>query len=322
MTDSLLYDKDPATHVAHVTFNRPDRRNALVRDMYEGMHLALADAEQDDTIKVVVLRGAGGCFTSGQDMDLVYSWYEGSRVQGDPAREAGDGRSSATTPPAPEPERKRRPSQRRRLAYDRWAQSFYHELYKHNKVLIAQVEKYALGGGLEFALSCDLAVCGRSTRLGMPAARFLGPVLGNLHLFFHRLGPTFAKDLLLTGRVAGASEFEQRGIFTRFTDDADVAETVEDLAAMVARMPADGIAIAKEFFRLVEESQGMAGADVTEHIAHAFATNLSFEDDEFNFVKLRSRVGTSKAFELRDAYFERGEPLPGVSHPGDDLEKR
>lgn len=302
-TDLVRYDKDPGTHIARVTFCRAERSNALTREMYEALAASLADAEQDDDVKVVVLRGDGGVFTSGQDMAVAYSWYsskpDGGEGEGDPGAgpELGDAKP-------------RRPSQRRRLAYDRWAQRFYHDLYKHNKVLVAQVEGYALGGGLEFALSCDLAVCGRGTRLGMPAARFIGPVLGNLHLFFWRLGPTFAKDLLLTGRVAGADEFEARGIFTRFCDDADVASETEALAAMVARMPADGIAIAKEFFRLVEESPGMGNADVVEHIAHAFATNLSFEADEFNFVKIRSKVGTSKAFELRDSYFDRGEALP------------
>jgi hypothetical protein len=62
----------------------------------------------------------------------------------------------------------------------------------------------------------------------------------------------------------------------------------------------------------VEETPGMAQADVTEVIGHAFGTNLSFRPDEFNFVKIRSKVGTKKAFELRDAYFDRGEPLPDL----------
>jgi enoyl-CoA hydratase/carnithine racemase len=137
-------------------------------------------------------------------------------------------------------------------------------------------------------------------------------VLGNLHLFFYRLGPVLAKDLLLTGRVADASELAARGLFTRFVPRERVAAEAEALAAMVARMPADGIAIAKELFRLVQETPGLAQADVTEIIGHAFATNLSFRADEFNFVKIRSKLGTKKAFELRDAYFDRGEPLPDL----------
>ena len=57
------------------------------------------------------------------------------------------------------------------------------------KVTIAQVETYALGGAFELALMSDLTVVARDAQLGMPGARLLGPALGNLHLFFHRLGP-------------------------------------------------------------------------------------------------------------------------------------
>lgn len=288
----VLYDKDRQTHVARVTFNRPDKLNALVDEMYELMTEALDDAARDDEVKVVILRGAGGTFTTGQDMTVAYGWY-------------------GADPPGPG-EKPERPTQRRRLTYDRYAQAVYHDLYKHNKVLVAQVEGHALGGGLEFLLSCDLSVVAEGTQVGMPAARFLGPVLGNLHLFFHRLGPVLAKDLLLTGRVADAAELAERGAFTRFVPPEAVAVEAEALAAKVARMPADGIAIAKELFRLVEETPGMAQADVTEVIGHAFGTNLSFRPDEFNFVKIRSKVGTKKAFELRDAYFDRGEPLPDL----------
>jgi enoyl-CoA hydratase len=286
----VLYDKDAKTHIARVTFNRPAKLNALVDEMYELMAASLDDAARDDEVKVVILRGAGGTFTTGQDMTVAYGWY-------------------GADPPEPG-EKPERPTQRRRLTYDRYAQAVYHDLYKHNKVLVAQVEGHALGGGLEFLLSCDLTVVAEGTQVGMPAARFLGPVLGNLHLFFHRLGPVLAKDLLLTGRVADAAELAERGVFTRFVAPGAVEAETEALAAQAARMPADGIAIAKELFRLVQETPGMAQADVTEVIGHAFGTNLSFRPDEFNFVKIRSKVGTKKAFELRDAYFDRGEPLP------------
>lgn len=293
MTDAptlATYEKDRDRHIAWITFDNPEKRNALNHEIYEVMERGLVDAEQDDAIKVVVLRGAGGVFSTGQDMSVAYSWY-----------------GPDATPP--EGEKPKRPTQTRRLAYDRWAQGIYHRLYKHNKVLVGQVEGYALGGGLEFALSCDLTVCGQGTKIGMPAARFLGPVLGNMHLFMYRLGPTLAKDLLFTGRIAAASEAADRGVWTRFVPDAEVASATDELAAMCARMPADGIAVAKNFTRLVEEMTGLQGAEITENISHAFGSNLSFGSDEYNFVKIRSKVGTSKAFEYRDRYFDDGVPL-------------
>ena len=82
-----------------------------------------------------------------------------------------------------------------------------------------------------------------------------------------------------------------------------MAERTEDWAAKVARMPADGLAIAKTGFNLVEQSQAYVGEEATGFLLHAFATNLRFEADEFNFVKARAKHGTSEAFRLRDEHF-------------------
>jgi enoyl-CoA hydratase/carnithine racemase len=296
--DVARYEKDPAAHIARITFDNPEKRNALNYDMYEVLLAGLADAEQDDEIKVIILRGAGGCFSTGQDMSVAYSWY------------GPDAGPAPGTKPS-------RPTQTRRLAYDKWAQQPYHRLYEHNKVIIGQIEGYALGGGLEFALSCDLTVCGHSTKIGMPAARFLGPVLGNVHLFLYRLGPTLAKDLLFTGRIAPAADAQAQGVWTRWVPDDEVADTTEALAAQVARMPADGVTVAKNVFRLIEEMTALQGSEITENISHALGSNLSFRPDEFNFVKVRAKVGTSKAFEYRDRYFDDGVPMSELPLDGD-----
>ena len=68
-------------------------------------------------------------------------------------------------------------------------------------------------------------------------------------------------------------------------------------------MPADGLAIAKTGFNLVEQSQAYVGEEATGFLMHAFATNLRFEPDEFNFVKARAQHGTREAFRLRDEHF-------------------
>jgi len=88
-----------------------------------------------------------------------------------------------------------------------------------------------------------------------------------------------------------------------------VAERTEAWAEKVARMPADGLAIAKTSFSLIEQTTAYAGEESAGFLVHAFATNLRFEDDEFNFVKARADVGTSEAFKQRDAHF-RTDGLP------------
>jgi enoyl-CoA hydratase/carnithine racemase len=286
MDDDVLYQKDAVSHIARITLNRPAKLNAMTLDMYEKIVAHLDDVAEDDQIKVVILQGAGENFTAGVDMNEVYDWYG-------PAKGA-DGK-------------KRRPSQRRRLVVDRRTSQVYDRVTYHPKVTITAVRGFALGGGLEFLMSSDISVVGDDAKVGMPATRYLGPVLGDLHLFFHRLGPVLAKDLLLTGRIAEASELAGRGVFTRFVPAADVTTVADELAAQVARMPADGIVIAKEAYRLVEQSMGMALSQVSSYLLHAYGTNLQFEEDEFNFVRNRSGADLAETFDQAEEFYLDGQ---------------
>jgi enoyl-CoA hydratase/carnithine racemase len=279
-------ERDDATGIARVTIDNVDRRNCYDPPMRRQLGAYLDELADDDRVKVVLLRGEGGVFSTGADMANAYSWYQG--------RAGDNGR--------------RRPSQRRRLAVDRESFGFYHEFMGYPKATVAAVRGYALGGGLELALMADIAVVASDTQIGMPATRFLGPALGSLHLFFHRLGPVLARRLLLTGDTVAASTLDRAGVFTEVVDDGDVESRASWWAQKVARMPADGIVMAKEAFRLVEQLQAYQGEEVASYLFHAFGTNLQFEDDEFNFVKVRSEHGTKRAFELRDTHFDVPEP--------------
>ena len=284
----VLMERDDATGIARVTINNPERRNCYDPAMRKQLGAFLDELATDDRVKVVLLRGEGGIFSTGADMGNAYSWYDASDGGGNGSR--------------------RRPSQRRRLSVDRKTFDFYHDLMGYPKATVAEVRGYALGGGLELALMADIAVVARDTLIGMPATRFLGPALGSLHLFFHRLGPVLARRLLLTGDTIAAGTLEPMGVFTDFADDAEVEARAMWWAQKVAKMPADGIVMAKEAFRLVEQLQAYQGEEVASYLFHAFGTNLQFEDDEFNFVKVRAQHGTKRAFELRDAHFDVPEP--------------
>jgi enoyl-CoA hydratase len=288
----VLMERDERTGIARVTLNDPERRNTYDPAMREQLGAYLDEIAADDAIKVVLLRGEGGVFSTGADMGNAYAWY-GKDAKGE--GEAGTRRRS-------------RPSQRRRLTVDRKTFGFYHELMGFPKVIVAAVRGYALGGGFEMALMSDISVVARDTKLGMPATRFLGPALGSLHLFFYRLGPVLARRLLLTGDTVKAATLEHLGVFTELTDDAKVEARADWWARKVARMPADGIVLAKEAFRLVEQLQGYQGEEVASYLFHAFGTNLQFEAGEFNFVKARAEHGAKKAFEMARAHFEVPEP--------------
>jgi enoyl-CoA hydratase len=278
--------------IARLTIDNPTRKNAYDPDMRRQLDAHLDELADDDDVKVVLLRGEGGIFSTGADMNNAYSWY-------------GDGTRSPT---GEERQARRRPSQRRRLLVDRRTFEFYHSFLGYPKVTVAEVSGFALGGGLEIALMADLAVVGSDTVLGMPATRFLGPALGSLQLFFHRLGPVLARRLLLTGDTMRASELAHLGVFTEVVEPDAVEARAAWWAEKASRMPADGIVLAKEAFRLVEQLSAYQAEEVLSPLIHAYGTNLQFDEGEFNFVKARTQHGTRKAFEMRDAHFEIPEP--------------
>ena len=300
--DRVLFDVDRDKRIATITLNNPEQRNSYDAAMREQLARHLDVVAEDDDITVVLLRGADGVFSTGADMNNAYGWYGDERSREE--QETGDERSrEEQKPPA-----KSRPSQRRRLTVDRKSFGFYHNLMGFPKVTVGEINGYALGGGFEMALMCDISVIGRTTRIGMPATRFLGPALGSLHMFFHRLGPVLARRMLLTGDIIEAGAVEHLGVFTDTCDAGSVAARARYWAEKAAKMPADGVVIAKEAFRLVEQTQAYQGEEVASYLFHAYGTNLQFAPGEFNFVKTRAEHGTKEAFRLRDEHFHVPEP--------------
>jgi enoyl-CoA hydratase/carnithine racemase len=189
----VLLERDASTGIARLTLDNPTRRNAYDPAMREQLGAYLDELAMDDEIKVVLLRGEGGVFSTGADMANAYSWYGRDAA-------AGDGQRP-----------QQRPSQRRRLSVDRKTFDFYHNFMGYPKVIVAAVRGFALGGGFEMALMADISVVARDAKVGMPATRFLGPALGSLHMFFYRLGPTLARRFLLTGDTLAAEKLEHLG---------------------------------------------------------------------------------------------------------------
>lgn len=280
-------ERDESTGIARITIDNPGRKNAYDPEMRRQFAAFLDELAYDDGTKVVLVRGEGGVFSTGADMNNAYAWY------GDGAKQNGA---------------RRRPSQRRRLLVDRQTFDFYHFFLGYPKVTVAEVSGFALGGGFELALMADIAVVADDAQVGMPATRFLGPALGSLHMFFHRLGPVLARRLLLSGDVVSAGELAHLGVFTEVVAPDAVPARASWWAEKCARMPADGIVMAKEAFRLIEQLQSYQGEEVLSYLFHAYGTNLQFDEGEFNFVKARAEHGTRRAFEMRDEHFEVPEP--------------
>jgi enoyl-CoA hydratase len=124
--DRVLFEVDPERRIATITLNNPKQRNSYDAAMRDAVGHCLDRVADDDDLTVVLLRGAGGVFSTGADMNNAYGWYG----KQDPA---GQGEPSAN----------RRPSQRRRLTVDRKSFGFYHNFMGFPKVTVGEIAGYA-----------------------------------------------------------------------------------------------------------------------------------------------------------------------------------
>jgi enoyl-CoA hydratase len=184
-----------------VTIDRPEVRNAVDRPTAAALVEAFHAFDADPTSSVGVLTGAGGMFCAGADLKAV-AGGDGNRVA-----ETGDGPMGPT---------------RLRLT----------------KPVIAAIEGYAVAGGLELALWCDLRVAARDATLGVYCRRFGVPLvdLGTIRLP-RLIGQSRALDLVLTGRGVGASEALAMGLVNRVVEPGEAVPAAVALAGELAALP-------------------------------------------------------------------------------------
>jgi len=189
--------------VTVVTIDRPKVRNAVDRETAAALADAFRAFDGDDTQSVAVLTGAGGTFCAGADLGAIGTG-RGNRVVEDPV---ADGPMGPT---------------RLELA----------------KPVIAAVEGYAVAGGLELTVWCDLRVVARSATFGVFCRRWGVPLVDGGTVRLPRLiGESRAMDLILTGRPVDAEEAERIGLANRVVADGHALEAAVELAHQIAAFP-------------------------------------------------------------------------------------
>jgi enoyl-CoA hydratase len=198
-SDTLEIEHDGAVTV--VAINRPERRNAVDSVCADQLRQAFEAFDADETQSVAILTGAGGTFCAGADLKAV---AEGDRR---PIPDHGSGPMGPT-----------------RLTL--------------SKPVIAAVEGYAVAGGIELALWCDLRVAAEDAIFGVFCRRFGVPLcdLGTVRLP-RLLGHSRAMDLILTGRAVAAPEAFEMGLANRVTPKGAALETARALAHQLADLP-------------------------------------------------------------------------------------
>ncbi|MDH4147412.1 MAG: enoyl-CoA hydratase/isomerase family protein [Acidimicrobiia bacterium] len=285
-TGTVLFDKVGA--VAHLVLNRPEKGNALPFGSLDLLVELLHEAEEDDDVKVVVLRGNGRSFCVGDDFEDIARAY------------GHQGAKPGHKPP--------RASQRQRLAIDRRLGRAVYDFQHSAKPVIAQVHGHCVGIGMYLVEVADLAICADSTRFSHAEQRLgLAGNTFNLATLIVTLGPKKARELLLLGEPFDGPTAERIGIVNRSVTDELLDDTVAEWAEKVGRNAKDALVMGKAAHNVALSQLGMGGFVHAGMVAHALGTNVKFDEDDFNFFRARRDGGTRAAFEGRDAHHEHGE---------------
>ena len=217
----ILLEKDPAEHIARLTINRPERRNALHDSATDEMGQAIDDVAADDDIRVLVLTGAGEAFCAGGDLDALQGGANPGRWVSD---NTDDIRRSFQS-----------------------AQRMILGLQRMEKPVIAMINGPAVGAGFDLACACDIRIASPKARFMVAYVRIgLFPGFGGTWLYPRTLGSMGkAAELLFTGDFMEADEAFRLGFLNRLVDEDELESTTMEMARKIAAGPPIAIRLSK-----------------------------------------------------------------------------
>jgi len=210
MTDPVVLFERPAEHVALVRINRPEARNALNLEVWKLLAKYLAECGEDTTTRAVVLTGNDRSFAAGADIKEMADAGTIEMLQ-------------------------------------RGVHKLWRAIAGCPKPVIAAVSGYALGGGCELAMTCDIIVAGESARFGQPEVNIgIIPGGGATQRLPRAIGKYKAMKYILTGELFSAREALDMGLASEVVPDPEVEGRAIDLARQIAALPPLAVQLAKE----------------------------------------------------------------------------
>jgi len=283
--NTILFEQDKESpFVWYLTMNRPEKNNAITvgpNEMTGEIKDAMARANHDDNVKVVVIRGAGKNFCAGFDLSFVYRVYGGEKGE--------------------------KPSQRIRLQVDQdELYGFPQAILDCNKVVIVQVHGWAIEAGLYITKCADIVVAADNSRFSQRGQRLAFGGLPTLPLELVMGHTKKINELIITGRTISGKEAEEAGYVSKTVPAEDLETEVHGLATAISVLPRDAIVMGKVARRHMADRMGLS--TLKEVITyHTLSTNISYTPDEKDlmFIKDREGMGEKAAFhKLHEKYEE------------------
>ena len=253
-TDKLIAQKDGA--IGRLIFNQPERRNAISFAMWQAIPDVIADFVADNAIRVIVVSGAGGkAFSAGNDI----SEFSTRRASNEQIADynAASGRAYAALAEAPKP-------------------------------VIARIEGYCIGGGLEVSQLCDLQIAADDARFAVTPARLgLGYKYDDVRLLLANISAKHAKELLFTGRQFGAAEAMQMGLVNRVAPSAELNELVDDYARGIAENAPLSVRAAKGIIAEAVKAPAEADLELCQALVDACHASADYQEGQRAFGEKR-----------------------------------
>jgi enoyl-CoA hydratase len=261
--------------LATITLNRPERLNAISRELMGEVTDALARANADDGVRCVILRGAGRCFSAGFEIADDDVWVEGEG----PAAVVDDMRF-----------------------YMAWERS----IFEFEKPIVAAVHSYCLAGACEVMMLCDLAVAADDARLGEPEIRFSNgpPAL----IMPWIIGMRAAKELLLTGKMIDAQRALQLGMVNEVCPREDLDRRARYHALLISKVSPLAVRLQKRALNGIFEQQGLRHA-LDWGVTMTGLIDASETEEMKTFSRIRREQGLRAALDWRDEQFREVEDL-------------
>jgi enoyl-CoA hydratase len=268
---------------AYLTLDRPHRLNAITIEMAREIKAAVDRANDDPAVHVIVLRGAGRAFSSGYDLQRY--------------AEQGAGQQPSVWDPIKDLQLMKRNT------------DDFFSLWRSLKPTIAKVHGYAVAGGSDIALSCDLVVMAEDARIGYMPARVWG--CPTTAMWVYRLGAERAKRMLLTGDTIDGRTAADWGLVLQAVPPADLDSTVEALADRIAGVPVNQLVMQKLMINQAYDNMGLQG---TQLLATLFDGIARHSPEGRWFQEFAATHGFPAAVQWRDS----GRWIP----TGDQLDER
>ena len=228
MSTSVLLETDGA--VATLTLNRPERLNTITQQVAQDVRAGLEEAQRDENVRVIRLKGAGRAFCAGYDID----WGAESMQEAEAGR-----------PWDPMAD----------LAMMSRFVDTYMAMWRSPKPVISQVHGFCVGGGTDFALCSDLIVCAEDCRIGYPPARVWGSP--TTAMWTYRLGLERSKRLLLTGDPLDGRTAVEWGLASECHPEAELDDKAMALCRRVALLPSNQLHMMKVLVNQTIEQMGL-----------------------------------------------------------------